>query len=88
MGKVYCQFAVMPENPDIDLEKLRDNILEKLPADSEVKETKVEPFAFGLNKLILSIVVEDAEGKTDDIEKILREEAGVQDVLVEGMTLI
>ncbi|MHA1916932.1 MAG: elongation factor 1-beta [Candidatus Ranarchaeia archaeon] len=88
MGKVYCQFAVMPESVDLDLEELKNRILSKLPSDSEVKQTKVEPFAFGLNKLILSIVVEDAEGKSDSIEKIIREESGVKDVIVEGMTLI
>jgi elongation factor 1-beta len=88
MAKVYGQYAVFPIDTNVDLDDLRTRILESLPNDIEVKETKVEPVAFGLKKIIISMLMDDEEGKTDSIEKIMREVKNVQDVSVEGMTLV
>jgi elongation factor 1-beta len=88
MAKVYGQYAILPIDTSIDLEDLKTRIIKSLPSDIEVKETKIEPVAFGLKKVIISMLMNDEEGKTDSIEKIMRDAEGVQDVSVEGMTLV
>ena len=88
VAKVYGQYGVLPIDTTIDLEDLKTKIIESLPSDVEVKETKIEPVAFGLKKIIISMLMDDEEGKTDSIEKIMRDAEGVQDVSVEGMTLV
>jgi elongation factor 1-beta len=88
MAKVYGQYAVLPVDTEVDLEDLKTRILDSLPSDVEVKQTKIEPVAFGLKKIIISMLMNDEEGKTDSIEQIMRDAEGVQDVSVEGMTLV
>jgi len=85
MGDVLCTFRVMPEGVDVDLEKIKKTIQEKVKPE-EITE---EPLAFGLKALIVKKVIPDkVAGGTDAIEKDLREVPGVQNVEDAGVTLI
>lgn len=82
MGNVAVTFKIMPESPDADLEKIKKEIGKKI----EVKDSKIEPLAFGLSALRILIVVPDKE--LGDIEGKIRSVEGVSEVEVESSTLI
>ncbi len=84
MGKVATIFRVMPESPDVDIEKLEKEIRDKTGA----QDVKQEPIGFGLVALRVLVVTEDAEGGTDKIEEELSSIEGVGQVDVEESTLI
>jgi len=65
MGKVAVIVRVMPESPEVDLEKLKSALKQKLPGIQDIQE---EPIGFGLKALKLAAIVNDAGGETDAIE--------------------
>lgn len=82
MGEVVITFKIMPEDSDVDLGKLKEEI-EKI---IKIQDYKIEPLAFGLKVLKVLIVSEDSG--TEEIEKILKSVKGVGEVEVESSTLL
>ena len=83
MGKVGVSLKVMPTSIDVDMEKVKAAIAEKL----KIEDAKIEPIAFGLKALKLLILTED-KGGTDEIETTIKAIEGVADVEVESVSLI
>ncbi len=85
MGSVAVIARVMPESPDVDLEKLKAALKQKLPGIQDIRE---EPIGFGLKALKLAAVIKDAGGETDAIEQSLSEVAGVERAEIIEVTLM
>jgi elongation factor 1-beta len=84
MGSVVAILRVMPESPDVDLEKLKAALKEKLPGIKDVQE---EPIGFGLKALKLAVIVNDAGGETDALEGKLSAVPGVERAEIIEVTL-
>jgi len=84
MGDVAIALKIMPKSPEVDLEKIKEEISSKV----KVQDSKIEPLAFGLNVLKVMIVRPDTGGGTDDLENMVKEIEGVENVEVENVTLI
>ncbi|HNX17735.1 MAG TPA: elongation factor 1-beta [Methanoregula sp.] len=84
MGSVAVILRVMPESPDVDLEKLKSALKEKLPGIKDIKE---EPIGFGLKALKLAAIVNDAGGETDALEGKLSAIPGVERAEIIEVTL-
>jgi len=82
MGNVAISLKVMPESPDTDLEKVKEEISKKI----EIKDSKIEPLAFGLKALKILIIVSDKG--SGNIENEIKSINGVSEVEVESSTLI
>jgi elongation factor 1-beta len=74
MGKVVALVRIMPESADVDMKKLEADLRKKLPS---IQDVGVEPIAFGLKALKIAVIVEDSEGGTDAVEKVLAGVPGV-----------
>jgi elongation factor 1-beta len=85
MGEVVATFKLMPENPDIDLESLKEEIKSAIPDGAELHKIEEEPIAFGLVALNVMFVVEDGEGGTELVEKKFNELSGVGSVEVQDV---
>lgn len=83
MGDVAVTLKVMPDSPETDLDKIREEISKKV----KIQDYNTEEIAFGLKALRILIVKPDTGG-TDDIEKQIKEIEGVSDVEVESVTLV
>ena len=68
---------VYPDSDEVDLNKIVEQIKERLPEYAELITYKMEPFVYGVNKLVLRIRVPEKEGLADEIENILNEIEGV-----------
>ena len=82
MGNVAVTFKIMPESPDTDLEKIKKEISKKI----EIKDSKIEPVAFGLKSLRVLVVVPDKS--IENIENEIRSVEGISEVEVESSTLL
>jgi elongation factor 1-beta len=82
MGSVAVTFKIMPDSPDTNLEEIKKEISKKI----EIKDSKIEPVAFGLKILRVLVVVPDKS--IENIENDLRSVDGVSEVEVESSTLI
>jgi len=91
MGTAAIKFRVMPEGIEVDIEALRAKIeTTVVDAGAELHSIDVKPFAFGLNALETTVMIEDKVGGgiPDAVEAALGEIEGVQSVEVLEMGLI
>ena len=82
MGNVAVALKIMPESPEIDLEKVKAEISKKI----KIQHAKIEPIAFGLKMLRILVIVPDKE--TGELENKIREVKGVSDIETESATLV
>ena len=78
--RLLAIMKVLPKSTDVDLDKLQDIIIEKLPDKFEVEiaSFKKDYVAFGLESLNFRVFCPNYEGVTDEIEKILGKIKDVQ----------
>ncbi|HNR26208.1 MAG TPA: elongation factor 1-beta [Methanobacteriaceae archaeon] len=82
MGDVVATIKLMPESPDVDLEKIKADVEKSIPSGTELHKIEEEPIAFGLVALKVMVVVGDAEGGTEPVEENLAQVDGVNSVEV------
>lgn len=85
MGNVAATIKVMPEGPEVDTEKMREEIMKIEPKPHDVQ---IEELAFGLKAVKVLFVIPDAQGGTDELEEKLSKISGVRDVNTEEVSLI
>lgn len=77
MGEVLLTYRVMPEGTEVDLTKLESDLRGSMPSFAKLQRCQARPFAFGLQALVTTVVVEDEEGNNDRLEDLLRGIEGV-----------
>ncbi len=88
MGKVYMKLRVMPEDIDVDLEKVYEKIKEIAPENVEIRDYKIQPIAFGLKALLVVAVMPDEGGIGDKLVENIKQIEGVESVEVDAVELI
>lgn len=81
-------YRLMPETTEFSFDGFGELIKQKLPAGSELKDSKVVPVAFGLNSFEVMIVATDAEGVSENVESALSSITGIQSVEAKEITLL
>lgn len=66
-----------PDDAEVNMEKILEEIKKTLPNDVELKDSKIEPFVFGLKKLKILLIIPESQEKLKEIEKILNNIEGV-----------
>jgi elongation factor 1-beta len=85
MGSVALILKVMPESPEVDLEKLKEEIRNRVKGLNDMQE---EPIGFGLKALKIAVVVNDSGGESDAVEKEINEIEGVERAEIVELTLM
>jgi len=85
---VIAQFRVLPTGVDVDLEALMEKIEGSLPENTKVEIYRKDPIAFGLNALVMNILMEDKAGGTDHVEEAIMSHDEVESLEVVGVTRI
>jgi elongation factor 1-beta len=88
MGMVVMKLRVMPEDVNVDLNSVLEKIKELNIGDVEIRDSAVQPIAFGLKALIVMAVMPDAEGIGDKLIEEIQKLDGVESVEIEGMELV
>lgn len=77
MSEVIVKFKIVPENPQVEMHDLK-TACEKAIADfGDTVDSDVEPLAFGMNALILKVVMEEGKGGVEPVEHALADVQGV-----------
>ncbi len=88
MGKVAAVYNIIPESPEVPVEKIKAEIPKVVPRGVEVNKMDVKPFAFGLQIIEVTCIMDDAEGIIEKLEESLRSVPQVQSVDSVTITLI
>ncbi len=74
---------ILPESPETDIEKIKQEIQGKLPDAKNIK-TEEEEIAFGLKALKINLAWPE-ERESDEIENKLQEISGVSSAKIEDI---
>ena len=79
MAKVVVTIKIMPEGPEVDLNKIEDKIKGIIFSFSKNKETKteIEVIGFGLKALKIMFVMDEDKGSPDPVTEDVVKLAGV-----------
>jgi len=86
MAEVLAQLKVMPDSIEADLNNLKTELEKVCPPNVKIGSFKIKPIAFGLNALLVNVILQDAEGGTDGVERAFAKVKGVESVEVVGIT--
>ena len=78
-------FKIMPESPETDLEAMKNEVRKLVVAPAELQGFQVEPVAFGLKALKVTVVMQDVEGGPDQLEEAFSQIENVNSVQVVDM---
>ncbi len=86
MANVAVIMKVLPNDVSIQPQELLERIKKALPENYKIMGSGEEPIAFGLKalKIIISIP-EQTEGGTEQLETLLKQVEGVEEVEVEAV---
>jgi elongation factor 1-beta len=80
MGTAIVTITVMPESPETDLEKIKEEvarIVKEFAGEGDTK-TEIEPIAFGLKALKYTFVMDEDLGSPDVASERVQQLEGVQ----------
>lgn len=82
MAQIVVTLKIMPESPDVDLDKIEKESKTKIQAfsDNEEMKSEQEPIAFGLIALKIIFVMDENKGSTDKLEEQIKTISGVNSV--------
>jgi len=82
MAQVIVTLKIMPESPEVDLNKIQEEAKNKIIDFAGSGDMKVEekPIAFGLKALNIIFVMDESKGSTEPLEESISEIEGVQSV--------
>jgi len=88
MGNVIMKLRVMPSDVDVDLGKLLEKIKNIQIEGVDIRDSAIQPIAFGLKALLLIAVMPDREGVGDKFVEEINKIEGVESVEIEDMELL
>ena len=83
MANVLLTLKIMPESTETNLRNLEESVREKVKEfGAEVVMVKNEPVAFGLVALMVTIIMDESKGMSDEMEDKIGNVDGVMSVSV------
>ena len=83
MADVFITLKIMPAAVDTDLKPIESKAVDEIKAyGATVTKVEIEPIAFGLSSLNITILMDESKGATDPLEEKLLEIDGVAGVSV------
>ena len=80
MGEFIALIDIIPEEKDIDFDKLVEQVDKKLPEVCTIEAHEILPVAFGLKKARLRIRYPEELGGTDRLEEYITQVDGLQGI--------
>lgn len=81
MGQIASTYDLMPESTEVDLNGVIETLHKVVPAGVEIKETSIKPVAFGLEKVVAFLVIDDTDEEIGGkLEEALQSIPGIGEV--------
>jgi translation elongation factor aEF-1 beta len=83
LTQVLVSIKIFPSDAPADMPSLKDKVRKALDGKATIYKYEEEPVAFGLVALVAHVLVpEDAQGRMDEVEELLKGISGISEVQV------
>jgi len=82
MTRLVARIRILPAEAESNLEQVTELLRKSIPEGMELKNSSMEPIAFGLKAIIGDFLLDDAEGQMDKLEESIKEVQGVGEIEV------
>ena len=86
MARLVVRIRILPAEADSNLENVSESIKKSLPEGMELKNSSMEPIAFGLKAIVGDFLLDDAEGQMDKLEECIKRVKGVGELEVTNIS--
>jgi elongation factor 1-beta len=86
MARLVARIRILPAEADSNLKNVVESIKKSVPQGMEMKNSSMEPIAFGLNAIIGDFLLDDAEGQMDKLEESIKNVEGVGEIEVTNIS--
>ena len=86
MAKLLLVIKILPTGTEINLDELTKSVKQNLKDGIELKQSVIEPLAFGLEFIKAQFVLDDAEGQMESLETSIKSVDGVSEFEVLNMS--
>ncbi len=89
MGQIAAAYDLMPESTEIDLNAVIAKLSDVIPDGVSITETEIKPVAFGLMKVWVGFIIDDADPEVGSkLEAALRSIQGIENVECVASTVV
>ncbi len=82
MARLVARIRILPAEAESNLEAVTELLRKSMPEGMELKNSSMEPIAFGLKAIIGDFLLDDAEGQMDKLEESIKQVQGVGEIEV------
>jgi elongation factor 1-beta len=82
MARLVARIRILPAEAESNLEQVTELLRNSIPEGMELKNSSMEPIAFGLKAIIGDFLLDDAEGQMDKLEESIKQVQGVGEIEV------
>jgi elongation factor 1-beta len=82
MARLVARIRILPAEAESNLEQVTEMLRKSIPKGMELKNSSMEPIAFGLKAIIGDFLLDDAEGQMDKLEESIKQVQGVGEIEV------
>jgi translation elongation factor aEF-1 beta len=83
LTQVLVSIKIFPTDTPADMPALKDKVRKTLEGKATIYKYEEEPVAFGLVALVAHVLVpEEAQGRMDEVEELLKGISGISEVQV------
>ena len=82
MARLVARIRILPAEAESNLEQVTELLRNSIPEGMELRNSSMEPIAFGLKAIIGDFLLDDAEGQMDKLEESIKQVQGVGEIEV------
>lgn len=86
MARLVARIRILPAEAESNLENVVESIKKSVPPGMEMKNSSMEPIAFGLKAIVGDFLLDDAEGQMDKLEESIKSVEGVGEIEVTNIS--
>jgi len=88
MADVVVTLKILPDSPERSMDEIGTKVEEVVKKFGRLYKKTVQPIAFGISALVVSVVMPEQAGGTDPVENEIKKLEGLGDVQVTDVTRI